>query len=559
MYKSLIVVLIWVAMGLATCNAYGAQVTRTYTLQSGWNAIYLDIEPDDSDPATVFNGISQIESVWMWNANAGTVEFIQNPAELEPAEAPYLTWLPGSILSNLGAIHGNQAYLIKTTNTCSLTITGEPLLPRITWKPNSFNLVGFHLDAAHLTTFDSFFGPYPEFQQSDGSLAEIYALNGSGIWVAAAPTDMMQAGEAFWIYCRGSSTFTGTVRVQVEQNGRLDFGEILSMQDIVIYNLSDAPQSVSLDLNPTTFPLYYQNPPTTEVPISWSPMSGGYTSPEAVGVGESLRLRLGVKRAGLVAGTTYEANLELPGSDTSKGSRVEIPLSVTGVDLGGLWAGYVTLNQVSEINSEGGDDADNPQDTGSEFTFRLLLHHDGSTTTKILNQAVEVLDGENYVIYSDNIDNISSENCRRRISAPAFGNFSGSKDTILMHKDLTANQGSFGVDGSQFEVSWTMAADDPLNPFIHAFNHEHRTDNTSYGSYAITRNITLTFGGGEDGSEDFIGWGSSEIGGVYEETFQGLTREDNPGTPDKNEANIYVKGTFRLRKISDIKILNPAP
>ncbi|MBN2808531.1 MAG: hypothetical protein JXR80_03455 [Deltaproteobacteria bacterium] len=532
---------------------FGAQVTREYSLQSGWNAIYLDIEPDDSDPATVFNGISQIESVWMWNANAGTVEFIQNPAELEPAEAPYLTWLPGSILSNLGAIHGNQAYLIKTTGACTLTVNGEPLLPAIDWKPNSFNLVGFHLDAAHLTTFDSFFGPYPEFLQSDGSLADIYALDGNGQWVAAAPTDMMEEGEAFWIYCWGSSTFTGTLRVQVEQNGRLDFGEVLSMQDIVIYNLSDAPQSVSLDLNPTTFPLYYQNPPTAEAPISWSPMSGGYTSPEAIGVGESLRLRLGVKRAGLIAGTTYEANLELPGSDASKGSRVEIPLSVTGVDLGGLWAGYVTLNQVSEINSEGGADANTPQDTGSEFTFRLLLHHDGSTTTKILNQAVEVLDGVNYVIYSDNIDNISSENCRRRISAPTFGNFGGGNNLQM------TPPGAFGVDGSILEANWTMAADDPLNPFIHAFNHEHRTDNTSYGSYAITRDITLTFGGGEDGSEDFIGWGSSEIGGVYEETFQGLTREDNPGTPDKNEANIYVKGTFRLRKISDIKTLNPAP
>jgi len=526
--------------------ALGAPITRTFNLQSGWNAIYLDIEPEDAEPATVFSGISQVESVWLWNANAGTVEFIQNPEELEPAEAPYLTWLPANaILSNLGAIHGNQAYLIKTTAVCQLTINGEPLMPRVTWKPNSFNLVGFHLDSAYVTNFDSFFGSYPEFQQSDGSPADIYVLDSNGQWEKTSPTDMMQPGEAFWIYCRGSSKFTGTVRVQVEQNGRLDFGEILSMQDIVIYNLSDAPQSISLAfLNPTTFPLYYQNPPTAEVLISWSPMSGGYESPEAIGVGESLRLRLGVKRAELTAGVTYEANLELPGSTDSKGSRVVIPLSVTGVDFSGLWAGHVTLDQVNEINSLGGADANTPQDTGSEFTFRLILHHDGSSITKILNQAVEVLSDENVFIYSDNLDSISSEDTLgRRISAPAFGHFSGGSN----NQQMTPN-GSFGVDGSTLNVKWTMTVDDPLNPFIHAFNHEHRPDNISYGTYEIKRDITLIFGGGDDGSADFIGWGSSEIGGIYEETFSGLAN-----------AEINVKGTFRLRKISDIETLNPAP
>lgn len=522
-------------------------VSQEFPLANGWNAVFLEVEPADPDPTAVFAGISgQLVSVWMWNPNTGTVEFIQNPEVPVPEQSTWLAYYPPAgdgapdelqslILSNLHAIHGNRAYLIQTDAAATLTVSGEPLLPEIDWKTNAFNLVGFHLTADGEGTYEDFFSAYPEFTDASGNLSDIYWMNnGTGQWqkVVDPAAENMVKGQPLWIYCRGSSEFTGTVRVQVEQSGRLDFGEILSMQDIVIYNISDDAQSISLNLDPPTFPLYYQLPPTSEDLVSWTPFSSGYTSPEAISAGETLRLRLGVKRSDLAPGEDAAANLTLPASN---GSQVMIPVSVKGVNFSGLWAGHVTLDQVNQIHE--GDDS-TLQPTGSKFTFRLLLHHDGSST-RILNQAVEVLSGESYVLYSDNIP--VQGTFGRRISAPAFGNFTGSS-----HNQQMTPSGSFGTDGTSLTVSWIMAAADPLNPFIHAFNPEHKSSNLDYGEYEIARDITLTFGGSVDGTGNFIGWGSSEVGGIYEETFSGLSRD-----------NIQVKGTFRIRKISNISTLNP--
>ncbi|MCP5047934.1 MAG: hypothetical protein GY940_12230, partial [bacterium] len=130
-----------------TNPAFAAQISQNFSLASGWNAVFLEVDPVDDDPAAVFDGISdQLVSVWMWNPNTGTVEFIQNPAELTPANPHYLTYIPDNpVLTTLHAIHGNKGYLFQTSEAATLTVTGEPLLPKIDWKPNSFNLVGFHL------------------------------------------------------------------------------------------------------------------------------------------------------------------------------------------------------------------------------------------------------------------------------------------------------------------------------------------------------------------------------------------------------------------------------
>jgi len=217
---------------------------------------------------------------------------------------------------------------------------------------------------------------------------------------------------------------------------------------------------------------------------------------------------------------------------------VTIPVSVTWVDFGGLWVGDVTLNKVNEIHNVAGGDAAFPQKTGSEFSFRIILHNDGGTI-RILNRVVEIWsDSRNeFVLVSENDYLSETHPVGRRISAPAFGNFSGGDGSQFM----AATGAGFGVEGSTLSTTIELAADDSLNPFVHRYNHDHATAN----DYNISRSLTLTFGGGEDGSNDFIGWDSTEVGGIYEESLTGLTRQ-----------TINVKGTFRLRKISAVKTLN---
>ena len=89
-------------------------ITQTITVKPGWNAGFLEVEPQDTDPSVVFAGLTDLVSVWRWNPNTGTVEFIQNPSLLVPEEPQYMVYLPGNpVLTNLHAIHGGIAYLVQ--------------------------------------------------------------------------------------------------------------------------------------------------------------------------------------------------------------------------------------------------------------------------------------------------------------------------------------------------------------------------------------------------------------------------------------------------------------
>ncbi len=537
---------------ILTHQVDGAPVSQIFELENGWDAILLEVDPVDPDPESIFAGISdQLVSVWMWNSNTGTVEFIQDPTELTQSNPQFLSYLPDNpgFANSLHAIQGNSAYLIQTSGTATLTVTGEPLLPQMDWKPNSFNLAGFHLKSGSETTFNSFFSPYPEFQDADGNLTEIYVLdNNTAEWqqVLATDTDLMQKGEAFWVYCRGSSQFPGTMRVQTEQSSRLDFGTVLSTQDIRITNISDAWQHFTIGQSSSNIPLYYQYyNPDTKTTDWYSFADDAYDELDLLS-GESHTLRIGVKRDGLDAGTFYETNLVLYGSSDSKGTEIAIPVSVTGTDYRGLWVGQVTLNQVNEVHSLNGADTETLKNTGSEFSFRLILHYDG-ITTKLLNQVVQLwsaTEGPVLVTEDANLASLGPLTLRdgrpvgRRISAPAFGTLY--EGTSVIHAKTMGS--GFGSDGIQLEVLLEKpvgAEEDRTNPFVHQYNPDHQ----DYYAFQISRTITLTFGP-IDGTSNFIGWGSSEVGGIYLESITGLHKD-----------TIRMKGTFKLHKVSDITTL----
>src|SRR5262245_57731355 len=55
-------------------------VTRTFSLRSGWNAIWLDVEPTNTAMASVFSGVPLV-SVWTFADRLSAVDFIENTSE----------------------------------------------------------------------------------------------------------------------------------------------------------------------------------------------------------------------------------------------------------------------------------------------------------------------------------------------------------------------------------------------------------------------------------------------------------------------------------------------
>ncbi|MBW2107235.1 MAG: hypothetical protein JRI36_01015 [Deltaproteobacteria bacterium] len=538
-------------------------VDQIFTLHPGWNAVFLEVEPTSTKPEDVFSSftfdppgaIADLISVWRWNPRSSTVEFIQDPGTLVPDQPQWMVYYPGQpLLTNLHAINGETAYLIHQGGSSNVTwtVTGEPTIPHIDWKANSFNFVGFHLFAGQEPFFVDFFSTSPAHAGQD-----IYVLQADSWVKVTSPTDQMKDGEGFWIYCKGSSEFTGPVSVQLEQGTGLHFGKVLVEQEIRVFNHSATDKMIHLNVDSLTSSppvyLYYWLFDSANNVASWVEFP---ISPDNlylnIASGEMQRLRLGVRRANLTPGVSYGGNVYILDNDVT--NWIRIPITVTGINYTGLWVGDATIRKVSQPSNTA--DPDTPAPTGSEFSFRLILHVDSGGQARLLREVVQmwqegtwkpdpnnlgkfIVDEPGHFVLLGNdalIPFYSGAALRdgqpmgRRISSSAFG-----------FRSPQAMTGNFQM-GSSLSLTVVLPADDPRNPFFHKYHPDHKVASQSY---EVTRDITLEFTDQDSQGNPIAGisalsWGSSEIGGIYKETLWGLHRHQ-----------IYIEGTFLLRKASD--------
>ena len=83
-----------IASADVTCIA-GGQCTQTITMVPGWNAIHLQVTPDDIGTDVVFSDFldstdEQIGSVWTWLPHRAKIEFVQNQSTEDLLSQSYL-------------------------------------------------------------------------------------------------------------------------------------------------------------------------------------------------------------------------------------------------------------------------------------------------------------------------------------------------------------------------------------------------------------------------------------------------------------------------------------
>lgn len=233
-------------MGCLAAGQARAGVVRdqVMALQAGWNAVFLEVYPVQPDPAALFAG-STVDVVASLHSAASTAQFIAHPGAELFRRAGWGVWYaedrPDAFLKTLHAILGQQAYLIHATRACSVTVSGNPVMPDLQWEPNAFNFVGFSVDPVAPPTFARLFAGSPAHR-----LDRIYRLTG-GTWqrVDNAASAAPRAGEAFWIYCDGASTYQGPLRVEAT----LRVGLVLAggSGSLVLRNLTDFPVAPTLE------------------------------------------------------------------------------------------------------------------------------------------------------------------------------------------------------------------------------------------------------------------------------------------------------------------------
>lgn len=582
-------------VALPCVNAEADWGTQVIPLHPGWNAIHLQIQPEDNTCEEVFAGLP-VKSAWAWNPRFASAQYVRDPSELRPELPEWLTYFPEGgptgFLSDLRALHGGKAYLVELggEETVNLVISGNRQYETTKWMKDSFNLMGFPVDPAAKPTVKQFFAPSPAH---DGR--PVYQLSRAGKWeeITEPAKTRLNAGEAYWVYCDGESEYSGPLGVSLDFGDELSYGAVASERVLYLKNRSNEMRTVRLNLRPSSrpserpeeddllplageVPLAYYNLRPEDVNqkiLSWAPVDENTTF--LLDPLSEQQVTLVVRRSEMPNPETRQAMFEsvLEVRDGA-GSYYEVPVSARkALNDAGLWVGNVSVNRVSEAGNP--EDWETPTRTATEFTFRVIVHRDASGTSRLLQKVtfleIQPVYGENpedptgpeillepsrTVLLTDDTaaaeqasaaTNDDGELMGRRISAPAFA----FADSI----DMAEDQWSDPDRGSGMRLTCEIPMDykDPLNPFVHRYHPDHDNMDERYEaelsegkeSFSFVRTITLEFEDEDPDGVTYPEWGGTVQGGTYRETIEGIHKKA-----------IQVQGTFRLQLVSLVDRLN---
>lgn len=205
-----------VAAVISVWVSHAGALDQTIALQPGWNAVFLEVQPENAAPEAVFAG-QPVEMCAAWMPATAKVESLTDPAALPTKSAEWHIWQPegspAAFLNNLHGLKARQALLVKAAAAATFTVSGEPVFERRRWVAPSFNFTGFDVDPAAAPTFARFF---------DGSRAhagmKIFKLVANK-WQAVAGGETVQRGRAYWVWCSEGSDFQGPVDVTLPLAG----------------------------------------------------------------------------------------------------------------------------------------------------------------------------------------------------------------------------------------------------------------------------------------------------------------------------------------------------
>ena len=549
--------------------------TQTVTLDPGWTAVWLEVDPDDT-PENVFSNSSITTVATFFPAN-GPVEFIDEPGTQAFNKDGWAVWYrndtPGS--TSLERIHGNRAYLVETGSDVTLQITGTVAFHVYDWVPDSYHLVGFCTEPGNEPSFSDFFTPAPAH-----TARPIYKMEEEE-WVEVSKfSDRVENGRAYWVYSKGQSRFQGPMIVSIPGIDALDYGTATRDHEVLISNLTadaidykisrvgspNGLELIKVDFDPTA-------DPPTEVE---SAAIVDFTFPENLPARTSLAATLRAVRSWTSGTPEREQLYRVSSPDLGFYSwlpvRATNPGIIAGEDLApdgntGLWVGEVRINQVARIREP--DPENNLDPTKYGASMRVIVHVDGNGKARLLKhvtmmraKAVEGIDPEFVLVTQDEripffegIERRSGKLVGRRIETVSYDLPRDVADPNSITDQATANQtprfkteldlvGAVGLGKTLRTAPDTLVLDKwhRSNPYRHAFHPQHRS------GFHIKREMQFSFHDEiAEAVQNTAGYGVDVLTGTYRESIEGLVK---PGE------KMWAGGVFALRRISLVEELN---
>lgn len=299
----------------------GTERTQTVALTTGWNAIWLEVEPADSAVAKVFDP-AKVDVVARYFTPKTQVRFIEDPSEAAWNNPGWGVWYAPSraeaFLTSLYAIQGNCAYLVHATKDVTLEVTGAVRFQPMRWNTDSYNLTGLPVSGTVKPTFARF------FSGAGGKVGtQVYRLvQGSWQKVSNPGATEIRAGEAYWIYCEGKTRYQGPLELRFTGQDGVSFGNGSNLSAIDLTNRATNAFSVSVSLEPGgNLPLFRTVTDFADLTSRSTPL-GGLTDLGTLNAGTVSQLRL-ERRPAAMTGTSGSAVLKF---STSDGIVLRVPV-----------------------------------------------------------------------------------------------------------------------------------------------------------------------------------------------------------------------------------------
>ena len=359
---------------LLTTFAHGQWKSTQYTLNGGWNAIYLH---GDASYDTIDNVISNtnVIEVWRWNTSPHQVGFTNSPSQPSAGGVEWSVWkrgLPGE--STLTRLTGQCGYLVKCSgvraDNRSFTINQSPMLPANSWVRNGANLLGFPaLPSGTNATFSRYFRAFPSVIQSGQTIykymgGDLSSSHPQLIDSGSYQDELVDRNRAYWFSAEVTGNFYAPIEIDSSGSNGVDFGRSGNTVTLRLRNHTTANVTVTLthttsdpapaNVTPVTgtVPLTRETFDTGNATWTSTPVTGPIN--ETIPATSTVEIQLGVNRA-LMTGqpdALYASLLCL--KDSAGLMEVYLPVTARKNSLAGLWVGDIQLNSVSNKVSNAG-------------------------------------------------------------------------------------------------------------------------------------------------------------------------------------------------------------
>ena len=593
----------------------GHDLVQELPLRPGWNAIFLDVQPEENRVGNVFTNVPYT-SIWRWSDPGTGPQFISDQSEAQLDTTRWQVHLPPSnpagFQNNLVRVYRHEAYLVHLGGAQGVTVSvrGKPGYPRPRWAPDGHSLTGFPVDVPMAdpenpsrmlpgVTVGEFLGASSaHFDAATGMPRGMYQLEASGAWTPMSATNELRRGVAYWVYTRGASQFLAPVEASFQGLNELRYpvGSDTKELELRFTGSSNTPASRSSAvlghvLGNQSLPLRF-NEFSPQDGTTWRDLPNGFpVSPQGGLARRTVRLAAARER---IPGLAYQGIMTLRGAGALH--YVPVTMDRDEADVGavqdqpfnpvGLWLGTVSITHVSEVNGlttnyvvatvtnvvngvtnrveHASTEVRNvvvgsrPTSVRDPFDLRILLHVDTQGVCRLLEQVT---------LLSTPPALGSDDPGGDPVLLTGAAGFSRYRGVALRGRDLVGRRYSTpffpmwktnGIPfdaplslGGTLQASWSLPADAAVNPFKHRYHPDH--DNLD-ASFRVYRNEGYALR--RTVKLTVPERQASNIrAGVGQDDIEGLYEEVVQGV---HRTPMTVRGAFQIKRILAVGALDPA-